>query len=144
MIDKLVDAWSSVGLLEGLVGERRKEMAMALENQRLFNESMSMGTKFRRMSIPLVRRFLNSIKFTTNLSKDYGQPTDTGIEWKEDMHQGAILRLDLDAETHETIELANKILLFLEERARKHDQFGFKAIGLSSNKIVVFGLGECK
>lgn len=52
---KLVGKWS--GLLDGIAN--REAMALLLENQRLVNEQTDSDQKFKRISIPLVRRIFD-------------------------------------------------------------------------------------
>lgn len=58
----ILQRWLTTGLLEAIPPERQKYVAVALEQQRLINESCSEydmhDSQFKRISIPMVRRLM--------------------------------------------------------------------------------------
>lgn len=55
-VRQLVDRWDGTRLLHGHEGESKRQLAVLLENQRLFNEWFDSSSVRSRLSIPLVRR----------------------------------------------------------------------------------------
>lgn len=55
--EEITERWERIGILEGIKSKRLKtEVAVLMENQRLFNEENSDDAQFKRISIPMVRR----------------------------------------------------------------------------------------
>lgn len=136
MSDKIVKNWESTGLLQ--VFKEKKSGAIALENQRRFNEAVNdLTPQFMRNSIPLVVRILSTLpSFTSSLYGEYGEPLVTDIEFANSA--------TLDEEAKSCAVLALGLRLFIENWAREHNTVpAFKALGLVDGKVAIYGLAAC-
>jgi hypothetical protein len=65
--DLLADKWEACGMLQELSGEDKRNCAVLLENQRIYNETLGADDShtiaaFKRLSIPLIRRMYLDLK----------------------------------------------------------------------------------
>jgi excisionase family DNA binding protein len=137
MTEKIVQNWTSYRMLDGVHEDRKKDMALALESQRIFNEKADLPTEFRRISIPLVRRALHTnTEFAASTYGDYGEPIVTDITWEPSCGF-----FNLDAEADKVAVTANQLQAFIEIWARDHgNKFKFRAFGVVDGRIAIYGL----
>ena len=133
---EIVKKWRNTGLLEIFSKEKAVNVALALENQRIFNEKEDLSPHFRRTSIPiLVRLFASGVQLESNLTKNFGNPVITPIVYNNKA-------INLDEEAKETMIMVIDIKDFIKNWASKNDKtrVTLEAIGVEDNKIALYGL----
>jgi hypothetical protein len=127
--------WEKTGLLDGV--KNRKDLAVLLENQRLYNETKE-NPYFRRIALPIIRRIFND-NMKVGVFGWRGSYTDFPCELETnlsiDRPLPEISSSGLDNEAERVRLIAEDLKEFIE----KQPSFTILGIGLNDkNEIVVF------
>lgn len=133
--------------------EHRNFIIMALENQRIYNESIIANNfdTWKRNSIPLVRRLIdsllkeNKIKLNFSFTKKFGKYTDTGLSWDlYSEHNRAIwekhnLKLDYECAFLQSFIEKIKNFIYTKVEQEKITEINFRGFGcFSSNQVIIY------
>lgn len=143
MSDQIVNRWASIGILEGITQEHRKRVAVSLENQRIFNESNELPVRFRRVSIPMVRRVLGTLSefhYAIYHRDEELNPHVTNIKWNPEEQMSDLRALDVEAEW--TAAMSHEVKQYIESKIAEGYELKFKAFTIVDGFLAIAGLDK--
>ena len=130
----VTERWKKTRLLNKVPPELMDEVAKAFQSQVDFNSlNDELEPRFKRISIPIVRRVLPYVEFKTTsknagyLLSDIDMPPEEGHE-----------NFSLDKEAEFTATVAEKLQAQIADWNETHGTLGFHSLGVVNGKIAIY------
>lgn len=140
---RVIENWSNTGLLQGLPEYAIEDCAFVLENQKVYNEKEMAHPSFKRMSIPLCRRIMDSLRVNINVKSrlvednKFDQWFDTRLKFETPKPY------DLETEIRYCADFARSLVSRINEYMSATGRYEKKpfyllGLGIKDGTVVVF------
>lgn len=146
--EAILKRWSVamvVGILKDVPEERKKSVAVAMEHQRLLNETIGDHEgleQFKRISIPMVRRLMDMTELTSH-RRDFANVEKTHICLKpsmSDKFRNSVFQYNLNEETAWTDKIVEDVKHEIKQFIKRNDKISmvFLGIALDDQRVLHF------